>query len=293
MDTFYIGLKMANTGKEYELFVKEIYELLHHTDGVDDINIHHNIKIKGVSGVEHQIDLFWTFTRGGVAYKVAIECKDYNKNVPKEKVMSFHSVLMDIGCGHGIYVSRLGFQKGAREYALKYGIQLMEIRHPSDKDWQDRMRDIYIDLHVISNIDINPHVLIDEERCNKLGIPLPKEKRIGEMSDQVYIDYEEMILDKKDIKPAGRNTLQDLVNMLSRDMSLPEKHFIIEFKEGFISYTEMKYPLAYIEFKYKTVESIERIEIHGDEIIKAIVRDVIEGSEKHIDYKGNVSERKN
>ena len=88
---------MSKQGTEYELFVKEIYELLHHADSADDVNIQHDVKLKGTSGVEHQIDLYWTFTRGGVAYKVAIECKDYNKNVPKDKVLSFHSVLMDIG----------------------------------------------------------------------------------------------------------------------------------------------------------------------------------------------------
>jgi hypothetical protein len=282
---------MSKQGTEYELFVKEIYELLHHADGVDDVCIQHDVKLKGASGVEHQIDLFWTFTRGGVAYKVAIECKDYNKNVSKEKVMSFHSLLMDIGNTHGIYVSKLGFQKGAHEYADRYGIELKEIRHPTDKDWKGRLRNLFLDIHVISNIDIEPRATIDITRCKKLGIPLPKDMRVGDMPDQVIIDYEEMVNDKKEISPAGRKTMYDLINMLPQDKSVPENSAEFVFKEGFISYPKMKLPLNKIEIRYKTVESIEHMEIHGDDIIKAIVKDTIAGSEKHIDYQGHVSDK--
>ena len=62
------------------------------------------IKLIGAAGVEHQIDLFWTFSRSGVNYSVAIECKDYNSRVSKDRIQSFHAVLHDIGGLHGIFV---------------------------------------------------------------------------------------------------------------------------------------------------------------------------------------------
>ena len=122
---------MSKKGSEYELFVKYVYECLNQVDGLTDVQIQHDVKLVGAAGVEHQIDLFWTFKLGGVTYKVAVECKDYNKHVSKEKILTFHAVLQDIGNIHGIFASKMGFQSGARDYALQYGIQLMEIRQPT------------------------------------------------------------------------------------------------------------------------------------------------------------------
>ena len=76
---------MPKNGTEYELFVKEVYERLNQADGLTDIQIQHDAKLVGAAGVEHQIDLFWMFKKGGVVYRVAVECKDYNKHVSKEK----------------------------------------------------------------------------------------------------------------------------------------------------------------------------------------------------------------
>ena len=91
--------------------------------------------------------MFWSFTKAGVTYKVAVECKDYKNRVSKEKILAFHDLLKDIGNIHGIFVTTNGYQSGAREYAEKYGIQLMEIRKPNDDDWDGRIRDVTITVN--------------------------------------------------------------------------------------------------------------------------------------------------
>ena len=108
---------MPKKGAEYELFVKDVYECLNRADGLSDVQIQHDVKLMGAAGVEHQIDIFWTFKIGGVNYKVAVECKDYNSHVSKEKIEAFHSILHDIGNIHGIFSSKMGFQSGAILYA--------------------------------------------------------------------------------------------------------------------------------------------------------------------------------
>ena len=67
---------MAKQGTEYELFVKDVYECLNKADGLSDVDIKHDVKLTGAAGVEHQIDVYWSFKFGGVEYRVAVECKD-------------------------------------------------------------------------------------------------------------------------------------------------------------------------------------------------------------------------
>ena len=69
---------MVKQGTEYEFFVKEICECMNRADGLSDVHVQHDVKLQGASGVEHQIDIFWTFNKGGVTYKVAVECKGIN-----------------------------------------------------------------------------------------------------------------------------------------------------------------------------------------------------------------------
>ena len=82
-------IAMVKSGTEYELFVNEVYECLNRADGLSDVQIQHDIMLVGAAGVKHQIDVFWIFTKGGVAYKVAVECKDYKAHVSKEKSLRF------------------------------------------------------------------------------------------------------------------------------------------------------------------------------------------------------------
>lgn len=67
----------------YELLVQELHQALLNNDGVENINVRHNVKIKGRSGATHQIDVYWEFKLAGVTYKTCIECKHYNTSVKK------------------------------------------------------------------------------------------------------------------------------------------------------------------------------------------------------------------
>lgn len=61
----------------------------------------------------------------------------------------------------------MGFQSGAIEYAQKYGIQLMEIRHPTDNDWKGRMRNLQFNIEMYSIDNIKPCFIIDKERIKE------------------------------------------------------------------------------------------------------------------------------
>ena len=96
-----------------------------HSDGVENINVLHNVKIIGRSGASHQIDVYWEFKLAGVTYKTCIECKHYNSSVKKSHIAAFSAVLEDIGNATGIFATTEGYQEGALLFAQAKGIRLL------------------------------------------------------------------------------------------------------------------------------------------------------------------------
>ena len=65
--------------EEYESVTKYIYEALGREDGVTILGYGHNCKVKGKSGVLHQIDVLTQHSNELHKYQTAIECKYLNK----------------------------------------------------------------------------------------------------------------------------------------------------------------------------------------------------------------------
>jgi hypothetical protein len=118
------GKKTKNTGKQYENLLIYVYEQLSYFSG-KDIKVERNVKLKGKSGVVHQIDVYYQFEMNGIMHKVVIECKDHKQKVEKSMIQSFKGVLDDLGNCVGIFASRNGFQSGAIEFAKHYDIELI------------------------------------------------------------------------------------------------------------------------------------------------------------------------
>ena len=145
---------------EYELLTKEIYQTLLNAEGLKTIDVCHNVKVKG-KAFEHQIDVYWEYEIAGIKHKVAIECKNYNTEVSVGKVRDFYGVLADIGNVSGIMVTKIGFQKGAKEYAQHYGINLKELREPTDTDWSGRIRSVNFIIQILEPVVKARHVELD------------------------------------------------------------------------------------------------------------------------------------
>ena len=282
---------MAKKGLEYELFVKDVYECLNRADGLSDVQIQHDVTLIGAAGVEHQIDVFWTFKIGGVDYKVAVECKDYNSHVSKEKIETFHAILHDVGNIHGIFVSKMGFQSGAIMYAKKYGIQLMEIRKPIDSDWKGRIKDIHLNFSMKYLGEVKPHVFVNKERAKEMGITLPENNQFHMFTDQVRVEFGEMVVNKKTIETDGSKTIYELIQKLPVEKPSKDNKFFYGFKTADIYFEDLKLPVDGIEFTYNIYESTDHMVIYGEDSIMAIVKNITDGSETSIDKYGRVSLR--
>lgn len=119
-----------NPNTEFERFAQRIYQKLVNNDVLKPTTVQHNVKLKGKSGCEHQIDVYWEYEIAGNIHRVAIECKNYDSLVPVGKVRDFQGVLSDLIKVNGIIVSKKGFQKGAKLFAAECGISLKELREP-------------------------------------------------------------------------------------------------------------------------------------------------------------------
>lgn len=119
-----------NPNTEYELFTQSVYQQLVNMDVVRATIVQHNIRLVGKSGQKHQIDVYWEYEIAKTKHRVAIECKNYNRPISKQTVCAFKGVLDDLNGVNGIMVTRVGYQKGAKEYAQEYGISLKELRSP-------------------------------------------------------------------------------------------------------------------------------------------------------------------
>ena len=269
------------SGKEYELFIKEIYEYLNRADGLYDVVIQHDIKLTGLSGVARQIDVYWTFKRAGVPYRVAIECKHYKSAVSVDKVSAFHDVLNDLQGVKGIIATSIGFQKGAEEWAKKYGIQAMIIRHPIDEDWEGRVKDVQLNI-IASTVDnIRVNVVADNQRAGEMVLP----SVFLAQCDSTKISYSEIVGLRSE---PGEITIKELIDMLPQDKE-PNRGITHSFK--FIDGTiNNHYPISELQFVYDVLVISNNVVLYGDEEIKAIIKDITGGTETIVDRFGNVKD---
>jgi hypothetical protein len=118
----------GKTGKSYEVLTQAIFQLVHDQEEVPNIQVVHDVKLKGQSAT-HQIDVYWKFEKAGVPYETIVQAKDWSNPVDQGELFKFNCVRGDLpGPPKGIFVTRTGYQRGAKEYARAHGIILYELR---------------------------------------------------------------------------------------------------------------------------------------------------------------------
>ncbi|MGM9664700.1 MAG: restriction endonuclease [Eubacteriales bacterium] len=273
-------------GTEYECWVKYIYECILAHEGVENAELKHNVILTGAGGVKHQIDIYWEFRVGGTLYKTAFECKEYKNPVPKEKIAAFHSIIDDIGGVTGVYVSKNGFQSGAVELAKQYGITTVEIRPPLDRDWEGSIRNIVLKMNLYYATNVRAKILIDQVWAMENNIvPFNNEHA---MIAGMHIE---------DIDNDKRISLSEMTAELNRGLEnefQTEKGLVKEYRynNAFLvdEFCGTKWKIRGLIFTYDIAVDTSNLEINGDRIIAAIVKNVTEGTTKRILYDGSVTE---
>jgi hypothetical protein len=103
-------------GTSLEKGVQQVYTyLLNMRD--EGVVVGNSIFMTGKSGVQHEIDVYYEFSKAGIRHRVAIECKDWATQVSKGQIQEFESKLRDIGNITGVMIARRGYQSGAETFA--------------------------------------------------------------------------------------------------------------------------------------------------------------------------------
>jgi len=110
-------------GDQLENYVHYVYSsLIKHK--ARETKLYQKYAIKGCTGVEYIFDLFYEFDYLMTKHRVAIECKNWEKPVSINDISAFCNKIEDVGNIRGVFISKSGYQSGAKELANKKGISI-------------------------------------------------------------------------------------------------------------------------------------------------------------------------
>ena len=276
-----------NPNIEYEKFTQEIYQELVNADVLKTTDVQHNVKLKGRSGQEHQIDVYWEYEIAGTKQKVAIECKNYNKTVGIAKVRDFYGVLHDLNNVAGIMVTKVGYQKGAKEYASEYGISLKELRTPNPGE--------AIIGEVEMNFDISVRrclFLVDADYAETDKFSVTKYKHfldwmsLNNESSWINATHIHLELINRNIINSNGTTITTLEKI---EEELPEdsdSDIVFKYDDAFVNTRWGKIKINEIKYEYKYTNEKKIIAIDAQDFVKAILKDALNGEIKLIANKG-------
>lgn len=268
-----------NPNIAYEKFTQEVYQELVDADVVRTTAVQHNVKLKGASGCDHQIDVYWEYELAGIKHKVAIECKNYNKLVPIGKVRDFYGVLSDLNNVVGVMVTKVGYQRGAKTYAKEKGIILRELRAPNPGE------------AIVGQIELKLHMsirhclfMIDEQWIMDHRVDIRGYLRLLSQLDLQRTDK----WDKATHIPLPlqdnsiRNEHGQIISSLDKlEDSLPEDSTsdrVFKFSDAYVN-TRYWGPVKIYEVKYEYEQDDQTkvISIDAQMFTKAILKDAISG----------------
>lgn len=156
--------KNALDWQEYEAITQYIYGALGAQYGIKVKGYGPTCKIKGKSGVEHQIDVLTEQFDGEQQLLTAIECKCWKKKVNKDVVMKLSEIMQDAGIAIGIIVCKMGFSKDTRSYAEHKGIKLVELREADENDVDFKR------MIEIGNLDLNIQIMVSRGNVTSIDL---------------------------------------------------------------------------------------------------------------------------
>lgn len=120
---------MKNSGIQYEILVQAIFQEILKQEVATNIEVQHDVKVLGKSGITHQIDVYWAFVLAGIKYETIIQVKEWKHSIKQEQLLAFKGVLDDLpGQPRGVFVTKGGAQRGAKKFAKGNGIALFELK---------------------------------------------------------------------------------------------------------------------------------------------------------------------
>jgi hypothetical protein len=146
-----------------------------------------DMQIEGARG-KHKVDVYVTFDKYGIKCSWIIECKFWNRNVTKEKVMVLIEIVSDCGADKGVIISRKGFQSGAIRAAQKTNITLTSLEDLKlyISDETDKLEELQQRLAEVEDRLGDTEEELAEYRCPQCGSVLVSRVDDAEMFECGY-----------------------------------------------------------------------------------------------------------
>lgn len=274
-----------NLNTEFELFTQRIYQKLVNNDVLKPTKVQHNVKLKGKSGCEHQIDVYWEYEIAGNKHRVAIECKNYDSRISVGKVRDFQGVLSDLNNVNGIMVSKQGFQKGAKQYAAEHGISLKELRRP---EWNETIGSITTVFHLNSRITL---FLFDEDWVKEHDFDIDRLRQFYTVFNSSNADYWKIAthfpIDIRD--DIIRNSKGEKISSIEElELRLPENQessaeIVFPFDDGWVESRHWgSVKIREVMFKYESKVQETTWNLAADDFAEAILKDALDGKMAYV-----------
>jgi hypothetical protein len=156
----------GKAGTRYERLMGLVLAVLNR-----NASIVHDIRLRGDTGVAHQIDVRLT-RKDGENQHILVECKDFDKSgdsVGLSIVRDFWGVVDDVKPNDAWVVTCTDFTRDAQIYARGKGIKLAILRLFRDDDWNGRIQTVEITGQLLIPTDFKSTILFKAEDESRLA----------------------------------------------------------------------------------------------------------------------------
>jgi len=137
--------------------LEKVVGFIHHAfKDNESVKIYTNHKLRTLGGSLREFDIIIKTTINNIEICIAIECKDYKRPVPVDKIEAFNSKccqFMEIS--KRVFVSSSGYQSGSIETANHFGIELYTLDNLDRELIPNILNLIRIDRQIRINYDIS------------------------------------------------------------------------------------------------------------------------------------------
>ncbi len=168
---------MFNAKQKGDLLEKIVAQLC---SGIKNAKVENNVKLKGRSGTNRQIDTLINGKVGIFDVRILIDPKNYKTPVDIKDVDSIAGMVLDVGANLGVIVCPTGFTDGAKKRAENAGVQLYEIYDQSLGN-----SDLFIPLRYVEARIDKYHFEFSQNSVENFSLPIDSTRWMFHIDNKV------------------------------------------------------------------------------------------------------------
>lgn len=141
------------SAREYEELVRDLIGRLAGDAPVTTLRLQRDVELQGRAN-PIQVDVLWDFMDAeGHGYRLLFEARSYRDRIKQDALHAWRSKVDDVTEPSwnyvGLMVTTTGYQRGAKRVAETYGVVVLELREPTEKDLSGRIEKIIVNMTAV------------------------------------------------------------------------------------------------------------------------------------------------